>query len=226
MRADKMFYQTQNLQMVNVANNKIADEKLVVGVEINGQAKAYPIQLIAYHHQVQDSIGGQPVMVTYCSVCRTGRVFQPIVNNKFEKFRLVGMDHFNAMFEDETTGSWWRQVTGEAIAGKLKGQHLPELFCTQTSLHEWLMLHPTSLIMQADEKFNKRYAGLADYESGVDKSSLEGTNSASWQDKSWVVGVALKSGDAKAYDWNRLKKEKIILDEINHQPIVLVLAND
>ena len=43
-------------------------------------------------------------MVTYCTVCRTGRVFSPIVEGQPETFRLVGMDHFNAMFEDEGTG--------------------------------------------------------------------------------------------------------------------------
>ncbi len=52
------------------------------------------------------------------------------------------MDHFNAMFEDETTKSWWRQVNGEAITGKLKGQQLPEVFSTQTSLAKWLQLNP------------------------------------------------------------------------------------
>jgi len=96
-------------------------------------------------------------MITYCTVCRTGRVYQPLVNGKYEKFRLVGMDHFNAMFEDASTGSWWRQVTGEAVTGRLKGQHLPQLFSTQTSLAEWLQLHPNSLIMQADSGFIKSY---------------------------------------------------------------------
>ena len=100
----------------------------------NGEAKAYPIQFLGYHHQVQDTVGGKPMMVTYCTVCRTGRVFEPVVNGKHEKFRLVGMDHFNAMFEDVTTKSWWRQVSGEAITGKLKGQQLPEVHSTQTSL--------------------------------------------------------------------------------------------
>jgi hypothetical protein len=67
-------------------------------------------------HQVRDSINHIPVMVTYCTVCRTGRIYNPIVNGKAETFRLVGMDHFNAMFEDATTKSWWRQSTGECIA--------------------------------------------------------------------------------------------------------------
>ena len=52
------------------------------------------------------------------------------------------MDHFNAMLEDNTTKSWWRQVTGEAVAGKLKGQQLPEVYSTQTTLKHWLELHP------------------------------------------------------------------------------------
>lgn len=59
-------------------------------------------------------------MVTYCTVCRTGRVYSPMVNGKLETFRLVGMDHFNAMFEDASTKSWWRQSNGDCIAGPLK----------------------------------------------------------------------------------------------------------
>ena len=95
--------------------------KLIVGVAINNEAKAYPIEIIGYHHQVRDTIGSMPVMITYCTVCRTGRVYSPFVNGKPENFRLVGMDHFNAMFEDATTKSWWRQQSGTAIAGPLKG---------------------------------------------------------------------------------------------------------
>ncbi|RYG05925.1 MAG: DUF3179 domain-containing protein, partial [Chitinophagaceae bacterium] len=97
--ADKMFYQPQNKELASVPENKIANDKLVIGISHNGEAKAYPIQLIGYHHQVMDTIAGKPVMITYCTVCRTGRVFDPTVDGKIEKFRLVGMDHFNAMFE-------------------------------------------------------------------------------------------------------------------------------
>jgi hypothetical protein len=147
MAADHMFYQPDKLLLVNAVDNKVDSQRLVIGIINNGEAKAYPIRFLGYHHQVQDTIGGKPVIVTYCTVCRTGRVFEPVVNGKPEKFRLVGMDHFNAMFEDQTTKSWWRQVNGEAITGKLKGQQLPEFFSTQTSLVKWLQLNPASLIM-------------------------------------------------------------------------------
>jgi len=225
MAADAMFKQPNKLLLVSAASNKVDSNRLVLGVSINGEAKAYPIRFLGYHHHIQDTVGGKPIMVTYCTVCRTGRVFEPIVNGKKEKFRLVGMDHFNAMLEDATTKSWWRQVTGEAIAGKLKGQQLPEVFSTQTSLGEWLLLNPSSLIMQVDSAFIKSYDSTMKYESGASRSKLTGTDSLSWKDKSWVIGV--KAGkERKAYDWNQLKKDRLIQDKIGITPVLLVLSKD
>ena len=198
---------------------------MVIGIVNNGEAKAYPIRFLGYHHQVKDSIGGKPVIVTYCTVCRTGRVYEPTVNGQPEEFRLVGMDHFNAMFEDATTKSWWRQVSGDAITGKLKGSKLPEFFSTQTSLGEWLRLNPNSFVMQEDPAFTSQYDSTFKYESGKSKSNLTGTDSLSWKDKSWVIGV--KAGnETKAYDWNKLKKERIILDKIGDKPVMVVLSKD
>lgn len=225
MAADHMFYQPKKLLLVNAADNKVDSQRLVIGIVNKGEAKAYPIRFLGYHHQVQDTIGGKPVIVTYCTVCRTGRVFEPVVNGKQEQFRLVGMDHFNAMFEDETTKSWWRQVNGEAITGKLKGQQLPEVFSTQTSLAKWLQLNPNSLIMQADPAFIKSYDSTAKFEDGTSKSKLTGTDSLSWKDKSWVIGIKVGK-ERKAYDWNQLKKEHIIHDKIKNTPLLLVLASD
>jgi hypothetical protein len=225
MAADHMFYQPKQLVMAAATTNKVDSNRLVLGVVYNGEAKAYPIRFLGYHHQVQDTVGGKPMIITYCTVCRTGRVFEPVVNGKPEKFRLVGMDHFNAMFEDATTHSWWRQVTGEAIAGKLKGQKLPEVFSMQTSLTDWLRINPTSLIMQADSAFIDSYTSTTKYEDGTSRDNLTGTDSLSWGRKSWVIGV--KAGEArKAYDWNQLKKERIIQDKIGNTPLLLVLAKD
>ena len=77
-----MFYQPENKNLVPVGENKVAKDKLVVGVEINGEAKAYPIEIIGYHHQVQDTLASESIMVTYCTVCRTGRVYSPFINGK------------------------------------------------------------------------------------------------------------------------------------------------
>lgn len=225
MAADHMFYQPSSVLMVPPSANKVEPERLVIGVVNNGEAKAYPIRFLGYHHQVRDTVGGEPLIITYCTVCRTGRVFEPTVKGKPETFRLVGMDHFNAMFEDAGTNSWWRQVNGEAIAGKLKGETLPEVFSTQTSLSKWIALNPSSLIMQEDPAFKNSYDSTLNYESGKSRKDLTGTDSLSWKPKSWVVGVT--SGKAsKAFDWNKLKQERLIHDTIAATPVMLVLAED
>lgn len=225
MAADHIFYTPSSVLMANASNNKVDTNRLVIGVVNNDEAKAYPIRFLGYHHQVQDTVGGKPLLITYCTVCRTGRVYEPLVNGKHEHFRLVGMDHFNAMLEDATTKSWWRQSTGEAIAGTLKGQQLPEVFSTQTSLATWLRLNPRSLIMQFDSAFSNSYDTSLNYESGKSRKELTGTDSLSWKNKSWVIGI--KAGnERRAYDWNKLKAERILQDTAGAVSILLVLATD
>jgi Protein of unknown function (DUF3179) len=223
--ADKMFYQPGQKIFATAAADTTDKNKLIIGVAINGEAKAYPIQVIGYHHQVMDTIGNTPVMITYCTVCRTGRAFSPFVHGKMESFRLVGMDHFNAMFEDATTKSWWQQATGKAIAGPLKGTALKELASSQQTLATWLREYPGSKVMQPDTTFNKDYKDLAGYDKGTIKSGLEKRDSASWKKKSWVIGV-LHDYSARAYDWNELVKNKVINDSVEGFPVVLALEKD
>lgn len=225
MVADHMFLQPENLVFKNKMDNTLTDSSIVVTVSHQGEAKAYPIRMIQYHHQVRDTVGGKPVMVTYCNVCRTGRVFEPSVNGKPEDFRLVGMDHFNAMFEDKTTGSWWRQANGEAITGDLKGTLLPELESNQVSLKMFFMIYPNGKVMQTEEKFRTRYDSTGRYEKGRSKGMLTRTDSTAWKDKSWVVGIDLGNG-ATAYDWFDLKKHRIIHDIVSGQQIVVIISDD
>jgi hypothetical protein len=224
MSADRMFLEPGQVILKSAAENSVSRERQIIGVVKSGEARAYPIQFVAYHHKLQDTIAGKPVLVTYCTVCHSGRVFEPLVEGKPATFRLVGMDRFNAMIEDSATGSWWRQANGEAVAGRLKGQQLPEVESTQTTLAQWLELYPESLIMQPDAEFAAEYESYAQYENGTG-GELTGTNPASWEDKSWVVGIVV-GNSAKAFDWNRLKAERIINDEIAGAPVIVVLAQD
>ncbi|WKZ61512.1 MAG: DUF3179 domain-containing (seleno)protein [Cyclobacteriaceae bacterium] len=225
MTADHMFLQPESITFHSRAENTLSDSTLIIAVTLNNEAKAYPIRYIVYHHQVRDTLGGKPIMVTYCSVCRTGRVFEPQVSGKPENFRLVGMDHFNAMFEDETTKSWWRQATGEAVTGPLKGQLLPEIESQQLTMGKFFFLYPFGKVMQAEVASIPKYDTLGKFEQGKSKSKLTGTDSLSWKDKSWVVGIQIEN-KTKAYDWNELKHQQLIHDSIGSIPILLVLSGD
>jgi hypothetical protein len=225
MTAERMFRQPAKLVLKTRKESSVGEDSLIIGIELGGEAKAYPVRFLVYHHQVQDSIGGIPIIVTYCSVCRTGRVFKPIVAGRLEKFRLVGMDHFNAMFEDASTHSWWRQATGEAVIGPSRGSTLPEIDARQFLLREWFKLHLSSLVMQPDEASKAEYDPKGKFERGESTGRLTRTEFASWKDNSWVVGIRIGSV-SKAYDWNRLKAQRVVNDRIGNVPVVLALAAD
>lgn len=225
MAAEVMFKQPKELVFSTSEDNKVDLNRLVIGVVNDGVAKAYPIQFLGYHHFVMDEINGQNVLVTYCTVCRTGRVFDPVVNGTLEEFRLVGMDHFNAMLEDKTTKSWWRQSTGEAITGKLKGQFLLGIQSSQTSLEQWLKLYPDTEIMQADESFIEKYPITFEYEDGTSRKKLTGTDSLSWKNKSWIIGVKIDD-HSMAFDWNDLLKNRVLQSELENTHVFVVLAKD
>jgi hypothetical protein len=225
MAADVMFEKPKELSFLNRDSFQENDSTLVVAIENQGEAKAYPIRYILYHHQVRDTVGGDPVMVTYCSVCRTGRVFYPTVDGKPEIFRLVGMDHFNAMFEDSATGSWWQQATGQAITGQLKGTKLDEMESIQLTAGAFFKAYPDGKIMAADPNFLSKYDSLGKFEKGKSESKLTGTDPYSWNEKSWVVGIRL--GDqAKAFDWKELKASGSIQDQVGTEEILILLSAD
>ena len=225
MEADKMFYQPTKVVTTNLSKNKIPNNKLVIAVVIDNIAIAYPIQLIGYHHQVVDTINGKTIMVTYCTVCRTGRVYSPIVNGKQETFRLVGMDHFNAMFEDATTKSWWRQSNGECIAGPLKGYKLREIKSEQLVLSAWARVHPNTKVLQPDTLFKENFEKMDTYDKGKSKGALTKRDTSSWKSKSWIIGIQ-DGENSRTYDWNQLVKQRMIQDSLPNNPIVILLESD
>jgi hypothetical protein len=95
----------------------------------------------------------------------------------------------------------------------------------QMTLAEWSRVHPNTLVLQPDPGFLVHYAGLKDYDEGTMVSSLEGRDTASWQPKSWVVGV-VHNGAARAYDWNELQRTRLINDLLGPDSITVALKKD
>jgi len=221
MSADTMFRTMNHENFANGRGNFIDTNRLIVGVVIG---RAYPINIIAHHHQVKDKIAGKDILVTYCSVCRTGRVYEPIIDGKVVDFRLVGMDHFNAMFEDPETKSWWRQVNGTCIAGSQKGKHLADIPCYQTTLKTWLKLYPNSLVLQQDSDFTKDYKDLEKFDDGSVKSKLIGRNSTPNEFKSWVVWIK-NNNQIKSLDWSVIEKNKYAIAQVGNSNCMIV-SND
>ena len=192
------------------AKDNVLDLNLpVIGVDINGEQKAYPANLLFYHHQLGDVVGGKPILATYCGMCRSGRVYDIDWEEGIPEFQLVGAISYNAVLRDSLTNSWWRQETGEAAKGARQGSQLEDIYFEQMSLKNWLAKHPKSLVLQYDPIFSQKYnffAKLLQYEASLPVWHLQKT-------PPMVVGVEL-DGRAKAYDLRELQKQKLIQDKV------------
>lgn len=203
------------------ADSKIDPQGQVIGVDHNGLRKAYPVNMLAYHHQISDDIGGQPIWITYCALCRSGRVYDLTVDGTAMEFTLVGAITFNAVFRDAATGSWWRQETGEAVKGPHRGKVLQDIPFLQISLADWLAKYPDTEILQHDPLFQARYdmwTRIFNYE-----ASLPGWHMQ--QTPPLVIGVEAE-GQSRAYDFEQLKKEGLVQDVLGSTHLLVLSSED
>src|SRR5687767_13128251 len=107
-----------------------ANEDLVVGITVNGEPRAYPLNTITRPPReiINDTLGGMAIVVTWCSRCHDAVVFLRKVKEKTLTFGIEGSLWLNNMvMYDEETGSQWVQFTGEAKSGPLEGTELERI---------------------------------------------------------------------------------------------------
>lgn len=185
MSAEAMFTEPIERQFADARPGD--DSTVAIVVTINGQTKAYPVDLIAYHHKVIDTCGGTPIMVTYCTMCHTGRVYSPVIDGRVETFRLVGANHYNAMFEDVSTKSWWYQATGECIAGPRTGMTLKDIPFDQKYIGDAYRERGNILVLQPDKASLKKLGRMSGYARRADTSSTLGDMTASSASSSTIL---------------------------------------
>ena len=78
---------------------------------------------------------------------------------------------------------------------------------------------------QPDRLIKVAYDSISNFESGNSRGTLTRRDTASWKDKSWVIGVTVNN-ESKAYDWNNLQKKRVINDKLGNNNIALVLSKD
>ena len=198
-------------------DNEVDPHLSVIGVNLNGEQKAYPANLLFYHHQLSDTVGGKPILATYCGMCRSGRVYDIDWEEGIPEFQLVGAISYNAVLRDNITNSWWRQETGEAAKGARQGEQLEDVYFEQMSLKNWLAKFPDSQVLQYDPVFAQKYnffAKLLNYEAALPGWHLQKT-------PPMVVGVEFE-GQAKAYDLLELHKHRLVQDQVSSKSILIV----
>lgn len=147
------------------------DTEPVIGIVLNGEAKAYPLRILIWHEIVNDVIGGVPVAVTYCPLCNTAIVFDRRVDKQVLDFGTTGnLRHSDLIMYDRQTQSWWQQYEGSAIIGDLMGTRLKTLASRLESFADFKKRAPNGLILMPNDSSFRDY-GRNPYV-GYDRSAL------------------------------------------------------
>ncbi|MBI4054872.1 MAG: DUF3179 domain-containing protein [Elusimicrobia bacterium] len=132
---------------VKEADRILAPDDAVLGILLNGESSAYPIRLLNWHEIANDTVGGVPIAVTYCPLCRSGIVFDRRVDSKETEFGVSGLLYkSDLVMYDRSSKSLWSQILGQAIAGPSTGKALKRLPAVHTTWKEWGQKHPDTTV--------------------------------------------------------------------------------
>lgn len=133
-------------------------EEPVIVVQANGDARAYPIQILMWHEIVNDTVGGIPLVVTFCPLCNTAIVFERVVGGEETTFGTTGrLRYSNLIMYDRLTETWWQQANGEAIVGLHTGEKLAGYPAAIVSWAEFKESHPEGLVLSRETGFRRNY---------------------------------------------------------------------
>lgn len=188
----------------------VDETEQVLVVDVAGEARAYPVQILTFHEIVNDTVGGVPVAVTYCPLCASGVAFDRRVADRVLSFGTSGRLYLSdlVMF-DRQTESLWPQLEGRAVAGALTGTELSVLPAVMLSWDQWQAAHPEGWVLSRQTGHRRPY-GSNPYPRYDDKNSVPmfptgGVDVRMEWFKQPVVGIEI-DGDAVAIDVEALRR--------------------
>ncbi len=130
----------------------------VISIEIDGQARAYPLRILMWHEIVNDQIGDTPITVTYCPLCNSSIVYLRNVNGQVLDFGTTGkLRNSDLVMYDRQTQSWWQQFLGEAIVGEMTGTRLDAVPSRVEAFSLFLERHPQGRVLVPNNPNMRRY---------------------------------------------------------------------
>jgi hypothetical protein len=153
-------------------------------------------------------------------------VWRAEIDGRKLRFHLTGINNQNFLMQDEPTGSWWQQVTGEAVFGPLQGKKLDLVFHDEVSFGVWKSEHPGTRVLRPDDSAPWRRFSQ-DWENETAKLPVvtPARQGDPFGPREVVAGVSLR-GAAKAYPVTVLRRQSPVLDTIAGAPIVLMVGED
>jgi hypothetical protein len=130
----------------------------VIALEVGGDARAYPLAVLTWHEIVNDTVGGEPVIVTFCPLCHTALVFERTLDGTVHDFGVSGnLRLSDLVMYDRQTETWWQQATGVGIVGDLTGAKLEFVPSQLISLDQFAAAYPDGQVLARDTGFVRDY---------------------------------------------------------------------
>jgi hypothetical protein len=192
---------------------------MVMGLDVDGRAHAYPVGLLIPHHIVNETVGGVPVAATFCPACRSGAVFDPVVRGLRLTFEPVSVRRRNMVMRDRQTGTIWQQETGEALRGPLAGTALRLLGGEICTWDGWSAEHPGSTVCARSPGYRHPHPLGALFSKLLDRGPvhLVGPGLQRMDRRldphAFVAGVIV-DGTAKAYPLDTLARAGTVIDQM------------
>jgi hypothetical protein len=154
-------------------------------------------------------------------------VWEATTDGRRLKFHLAGINNQNFIMEDEETGSWWQQVSGEAIHGALKGRRLNGVFHDELTFATWRRERPHGRVLRPAENNDAWRKFSEHWEEQTGKLPVVTQRDARDRlaPRAVVMGV-VSNGAAKAYPLESIERQSPVVDRLGGVPLMVVLGED
>lgn len=200
---------------INKTSEWLSDDEPGIAVSYGKTHRFYPYQILVWHEMVNDTIEGKRVLVTYCPLCLTGFVFDPVVSGERVEFGTSGkLWKSNLVMYDRKTESLWSQVLGEAIAGPMTGAALPLIPSDQMRYGVWKRQFPKGEVLSRDTGVQRFYGEnpYGDYFTPTRLAlSLAGPIDHRLPPETIIFGI-VRNGTPKAWSIEEVKKRGVVED--------------
>lgn len=194
-----------------------------LAISLEDAHRFYPFQILVWHEIVNDTLpSGRRILVTYCPLCFSGIVFDPLVQGKRVAFGTSGkLWNSNLVMYDRKTESLWSQVLGEAIQGERTGEKLTVLPSDIVRFGVWRVQHPNGVVLSRETGATRFYGRdpYGDYYTTPGVLFPIGHRDARLGEKELVLGLVV-DGRAKAYHPLAVKAKGEIVDTVAGKTIV------
>jgi hypothetical protein len=202
----------------------LKDNEPVIALEIEGDARAYPLQILTWHEIVNDTFGDMAVLVTFCPLCNSAIVFDRSLDGTVYEFGTSGLLRYSDLvMYDRTTESLWQQFTGEAIVGEMTGKNLTFLPSSIVSFADFRLAYPKGVVLSRETGMDRDYGRnpYVGYDTiGQSPFLFDGELDGRLKAMERVVTVSLDKVDA-AYPLSVLSERGVINDSQGGNDLVV-----